>query len=70
MELTYDDLWNFCEMLKPIIGDYHFIRARYSYVDHSILSVGMEKDNDEMGYKYVRITQDKIKEILDHAAEF
>ena len=70
MELTYDDMWDFCEAVKPIIGDYHFSKARYPYGNPSILSVWMERDDEEWGYKNVYVTQDKIKEILDHATKF
>ena len=70
VELTYVDVCNFCEILKPIIGDYHFSKARYLHGSSNILSVWLEKSDNEWGYKNVYITQDKIKEILDHAAEF
>lgn len=67
MELTYDDMYEFSKVVKPVIGDYHLRLFEPHPVDP--LCLVLEKD-DNWDHKVVYITRDKVKDILDHAAKF
>ena len=66
MQPSFDELWDFCEVLKPITGggeyDSLFVGSSRLYIK-MIIPNTIPLFNE---YKYYRITLDKFKETLKH----